>query len=137
MSGRGRALLWIPVVPLAIWAIVRMSGFTVGHPFVQLMAFTPYVAAGALLLLGPLLGARAWAPATVTALSLAILAVCVLPRALGATNEYRPGPRLTVMAMNMRVGQADAAQIVGLVRDHRVDVLAVQELTPQGEQALA
>jgi len=35
-----------------------------------------------------------------------------------------------VMTVNLRVGGADAATIVRLVRDNRIDLLAVQEYTP-------
>jgi endonuclease/exonuclease/phosphatase family metal-dependent hydrolase len=38
-------------------------------------------------------------------------------------------PSLTVMTLNSHVGTADAGQVVAAVRRHRVDVLAVQELT--------
>jgi endonuclease/exonuclease/phosphatase family metal-dependent hydrolase len=40
------------------------------------------------------------------------------------------------MTANLLAGGADPGQIVGLVRDRHVDVLALQEFTPHAEQAL-
>jgi len=43
-----------------------------------------------------------------------------------------PAPvRLRVLTVNALCGAADAAAILGIVQQHDVDVLAVQELTPQ------
>ncbi|MDJ0001056.1 endonuclease/exonuclease/phosphatase family protein, partial [Rhodococcus ruber] len=41
------------------------------------------------------------------------------------------GPDLSVLTVNVAHGDADAGAIVDAVRDHDVDVLAVQELTPE------
>ena len=46
------------------------------------------------------------------------------------------GVTLRIMSANLRVGGADAAALVGLVREHRVDVLAIQELTASAQGAL-
>lgn len=43
----------------------------------------------------------------------------------------RPVASLHVMTLNCRYGHADAAQIVQMVTDHDVDVLALQELTEE------
>lgn len=40
------------------------------------------------------------------------------------------GVPLRVMTVNVEFGQADAAQAVALVREHQVDVLVVEEMTP-------
>jgi endonuclease/exonuclease/phosphatase family metal-dependent hydrolase len=68
----------------------------------------------------------------------ASLAAVVLPRAL-ADGDRGPqdGVTLHVMTSNMLFGNADAATIVGLVREHDVAVLAVQELSPNGQRNLA
>ncbi|KZE98282.1 MULTISPECIES: endonuclease/exonuclease/phosphatase family protein [unclassified Rhodococcus (in: high G+C Gram-positive bacteria)] len=41
------------------------------------------------------------------------------------------GPELSVLTINVAHGDADAASIVDAVRTHDVDILAVQELTPE------
>ena len=56
-------IAWLVVVPWAAWAAVRVLGIERGYPFVQLMAYTPYVAP--LALAGGAVAAllRRWAPA--------------------------------------------------------------------------
>jgi endonuclease/exonuclease/phosphatase (EEP) superfamily protein YafD len=45
-------------------------------------------------------------------------------------------PVLRVATANLKYGSGDAASIVALVRDHDVDVLALEELTPDAVQRL-
>jgi endonuclease/exonuclease/phosphatase family metal-dependent hydrolase len=122
---------WLVVVPWAVWAVVRVLGLERGYPLVQLMAYTPYVllpafAGGALAAL-----LRRWAPAAVAAATVVVLAVLLAPRAIGDGAEARAdGPRLRVMTANTYRGGVPAEALVELVRRERVDLLAVQELTP-------
>jgi endonuclease/exonuclease/phosphatase (EEP) superfamily protein YafD len=46
------------------------------------------------------------------------------------------GPTLRVMSSNLKVGGADAATIVALVRDQHIDLLALEEFTPQEKDRL-
>ena len=49
-----------------------------------------------------------------------------------ATGEAAPGPvTIRFLTVNVQGGHADPAAVVRLVREHDVDVLAIQELTPQ------
>jgi endonuclease/exonuclease/phosphatase family metal-dependent hydrolase len=129
---RGRSVAatvacWLAVTPGALWAAVRLGGWERG-PLVQLIAFTPYTAGLSVL---PLIGAlalRRWRPAAVAALTLAALAGVVLPRAIPGSAADAGGPRLRVLTANIRHGEADPAALVRMVRENRVDVLAVQEL---------
>lgn len=132
----GVATGWLAALGLAGFALVRVTGVGLGHPFAQLLAFVPYLGAAAVLVLGVLLGARQRWPAVVALAAVLLFAAALLPRGFGgpATGD---GPTLTVMSMNMWGGDADPAQIVGLVRAGHVDVLAVQEFTPAARQALA
>ncbi|WP_239127542.1 endonuclease/exonuclease/phosphatase family protein [Asanoa siamensis] len=118
---------WLAVTPGAAWAAVRLVGFERG-PLVHLLAYTPYAAGLGVL---PLIGAlalRRWKAAAVAALSLAALGAVVLPRAVPGVAADAGGPRLRVLTANIKHGEADPAELVRLVREHRVDVLAVQEL---------
>nr|WP_205861165.1 endonuclease/exonuclease/phosphatase family protein [Planosporangium flavigriseum] len=127
---------WLAVGGTAAWALIRVFGLDrVGGPLVQLIAFTPYAAAGAVILLGPALTLRAWWTAGVAAVAAVALLVCVLPRSLpdGGVAE---GARLRLLSSNMMIGGADAGAIVDLVRRRDVQVLALQEFTPQAERAL-
>jgi endonuclease/exonuclease/phosphatase family metal-dependent hydrolase len=75
--------------------------------------------------------------AAVAAVAAVLLAACVLPRALpDADRGPMAGVRLTVMTINMYVGQADPAAVVALVREHDVAILAVQEFTTAAERGL-
>jgi endonuclease/exonuclease/phosphatase (EEP) superfamily protein YafD len=126
-------ICWLAVAPGAAWVVVRVGGLDRG-PLVQLLAFTPYVAAGALVPLGLALALRRWWVAGVAALTVLVLAGVVVPRALAGERPAAAGPLLRVLTANLRVGVGDPGTLVALVRAHRVDVLAVQEFTP-GAQA--
>ncbi|GAA0539208.1 endonuclease/exonuclease/phosphatase family protein [Paractinoplanes ferrugineus] len=117
-------------LPGLLWAVVRLFGWERG-PLVQLLAFTPYVVVWALVPLLIALVARKWLVAAVAAVVVAVLAACVLPRALpDADRGPAGGVRLTVMTINVYIGRADPAAVVRLVRDNDVSVLALQEFTP-------
>lgn len=129
--------LWMAVAAFGFWAVVRLFGLERGFPLVQLMAFTPYVAGAALAV--PLLAAalRRWPAAAVSAAVAVALVSCVLPRSLADGGALPAGPTLRVLTANMLVGGADPAAIVRIVREQKVDLLALQELTPDAERALA
>ncbi len=95
-----------------------------------LLAFTPWVIVLSVVILIIAAATRdRWAAVVCAAAALVLLAI-VVPRAWGSGDD-RDGPELRVMTANLRVGGADAAAIVRLVRENRVDLLAVQEYTPQ------
>jgi endonuclease/exonuclease/phosphatase (EEP) superfamily protein YafD len=127
---------WVLVGPFVLWAIGRIAGLDRGTPLVQLIAFTPYVAAASLIPVGLALATRQWWPAAVAVVTCVALALCVLPREFGSPSGTSGVP-LTVMSMNMLEGGADTQSIVTLVRDHGVDLLTMQEYTPDGEAGLA
>jgi len=129
---RGRSVAaavacWLTVAPGAAVAAVRLGGWERG-PLVHLVAYTPYVAGLSVL---PLLGAlalRRWRAAAVAGLALAALTSVVLPRTVPGVAADVGGPRLRVLTANIKHGEADPAALVALVKQHQVDVLAVQEL---------
>ena len=142
---RGRrwrdALLAVALLPFAAWAAWRLLGAENGSPQVQLMAFTPYVAAASVVPLVASLATRRWWHAGAAALLAVVLGACVLPRAVpGSGAAAGPGDRtgvpVRVLTANLYLGTADPGALVTRVRDARVDVLAVQELTPAAAGAL-
>jgi len=136
---RGRVLpvaIWTVVAGFALWAVVRLFGLEAGYPFIQLISFTPYLAALALPVPLVALVLRRWPAAAVATLTVAALAAAVLPRGFAAGDPLPAGPTLRVLTANMMVGAADPARLVALVRTERVDLLALQEYTPQAERAL-
>jgi len=129
-------VVWLAVAPFAVWAVVRLFGLERGYPAVQLIAFTPYVAAVAWI---PALAAgltRRWRAVAVAGVAVLVLGSSVLPRSFADPDEGTGTP-LRVMAANLLAGKADAEFLVDLVRTERVDVLALQEYTPDAEDGLA
>ena len=128
-----RVVAWVLVGLCAGWVVLRVLGLERGYPLVPLIAFTPFVAAGAaaIVLLALLLRQRA--PALLAAVATLVLVAVVAPRALGGSSapEGSAGPQLRVVTANMRFGHGSAEALVALVRLSRADVLSVQELTPE------
>jgi endonuclease/exonuclease/phosphatase (EEP) superfamily protein YafD len=134
-------LWWLLVLPGLAWAVVRLVGIERG-PLVQLLAFTPYVAAWSLVPLAVSLSLRKWWVAGVAAVVVLAFASMVLPRWIGsgkpasAGGKPAEGRTVRVLTANLLFGRADPATLLGLVRDRRVDVLTLQEYTPEAEDAL-
>jgi len=122
-------LVWLIVLPGTAWAVTRFFGWERGL-LVQLFAFTPYVAAAVWLPALIALFSRRWLAAAVAVVAAAILAVCVIPRAVVNNRGPAAGTELHVLTSNVLAGGADPATVVGLVRGHDVSVLAMQEFTP-------
>lgn len=133
-------VLGLSLLPFTVWAAVRLLGTERGAPWMQLMSFTPYVAGVALLPLAAAVVSRRWGLALVAAALAVVLAGCVLPRAVATPSAGRTGggagTPLRMVTANLLFGGAEPRTVVDLVRDHDVDVLAVQELTPDAVQAL-
>ncbi|WP_238580956.1 endonuclease/exonuclease/phosphatase family protein [Streptomonospora alba] len=140
-SGGGRrgwvtAVAAVSVLPWGVWALVRLTGAESGFPAVALIAFTPYVAATSVLPVAlALLARRGWVALAAAATAVALVG-CVLPRGLPGSAPDAGGPRLTVLSANVYFGLADPDALVRLVREHGVEVLSLQELTPQFDDAL-
>jgi endonuclease/exonuclease/phosphatase family metal-dependent hydrolase len=127
---------------------------------VQLVAFTPWfvLPAGAALVLA-LKARRPWVALPAGAL-LALQLLWLFPpdrvadrllarqadpsqgqetstgQGMGQGTGRRPSAELKVMSLNAWKGQADAAEVVRLVREYGVGLLAVQELSPALESRL-
>jgi endonuclease/exonuclease/phosphatase family metal-dependent hydrolase len=129
-----KIVIWLLILPGLAWAVLRLGGWDRGI-LVQLFAFTTYVAAWSWLPVLVALLARRWPAALVALIAAVLLTIAVVPRALPAKSPAT-GVRLQVMTSNMRLGGADPAAIVDLVRDHDIGVLAVQEFTPEAESGL-
>lgn len=125
-------VVWGLVALGVAWTVVRLFGLERGFPLVALISYTPYVALAALpaLLAAALL--RLWVAAGVAALVVIALVAVVVPRALSdGDSADRSRPPLVVLAANLKLGNGDPDALVDLARDHNVDVLCIQELTPR------
>src|SRR4051812_33246344 len=74
-------LIWLLLAPGLIWAVIRLGGWERG-PLVQLLAFTPYVAAWSWLPLLLALATRRWTASSIALIAVVGLAAAVLPRAI-------------------------------------------------------
>ncbi|ASW53955.1 endonuclease/exonuclease/phosphatase family protein [Plantactinospora sp. KBS50] len=126
---------WAIAAGCAGWAVLRLAAPARG-PLVQALAFTPYAALAALAGTALLLGLRRWRPALLAGLAALALAGAVLPRMLPDPGPAAGGPTVRVLTANLWLGNADPGALVDLVRDNRVDVLTVQEFTPDIAAAL-
>ncbi len=129
--------IWIAVVPVAVWTLLRMLGVDSGFPLATAMPFTPYVAVAALLVAGVALALSNWAATAVAAISTLCLAAVVLPRAIGdGTVDAAGRETLGVLSTNIHRGTGDPDAVVALVERFHPDVLSVQELTPKSVRKL-
>jgi endonuclease/exonuclease/phosphatase family metal-dependent hydrolase len=124
-------LIWPAVIPVALWALVRALGLEGDTILVPLLAFTPYALIAAFFVAGIAAALRNWAAAAVAGLATLLLAVAVLPRAIGdGTVDAAGHETLSVLSANIHRGTADPEALVGLVDRYHPDLLAIQELTP-------
>lgn len=122
LLGSGTALVGAPT-------IVRLAGDHGLQWLVLAVAVLPLLVPVLLVLSIAQLVLHRHRLALLTAALLAVNAVWLAP--LFVANRVRTGQALSVLTANLRFGRADAAALVTLVKAHRVDVLAVEELTPE------
>jgi endonuclease/exonuclease/phosphatase (EEP) superfamily protein YafD len=129
-------VLWLAIPAATAFTLLRLFGLDFSRYTVVALAVTPQALAGALVLTGlTVLLRRAWA-AGVAGLAAAVLAAFVVPRALPDDQPALDGQPLVVASANLHFGEGAPDDIVELVRDRRVDVLSLQELTPDAVRAL-
>lgn len=125
------ALAW---VPFAVLAAVDLDVWWI---FSSALAFLPYAAVAMLVVLIVSLLLRSWVAAAIAGVGLVVL---VGPRAGRVTDDPQPGargPQLVVATSNVMFGEGDAKALAALARRERVDVLALQEDTPDFTEDLA
>ncbi|MCB7135172.1 endonuclease/exonuclease/phosphatase family protein [Cellulosimicrobium marinum] len=130
-------VLGLATAAVVAMTLVRLVPFDAAVPFAQLVGLTPWVAGAAALLLVVVLLARRRALAL-------LVAACVVGQALWVVPFFVPEERapatgsapLRVLGANAWLGQADARQVVDLVRAEDVQVLAVVELTADFRERL-
>ncbi|WP_344862911.1 endonuclease/exonuclease/phosphatase family protein [Amycolatopsis ultiminotia] len=131
-------LLLLAGVPLLVVTVLRTIGYDGGGWYLTaLLSLTPYVA-----VYGALLGALAlllhrWWFGGVALGMVVLLVVFVLPRVVPDDQPEAHGRTVRVMSANLYLGQADPGTVVRLVRQNRVDVLNLLELTPAVVSGLA
>jgi endonuclease/exonuclease/phosphatase (EEP) superfamily protein YafD len=126
---------WLLVAPFAAMAVVRLAGLERGWPLVQLVAYTPLFAAGAVVAALAAAILRAKVAALAAAAVAGALGAAVAPRALGGGSDAE-GPTLRVLTANLGHSPRAAPGLMAVVRRRRPDVVSLQELTPGVVRAL-
>ncbi|GLZ44473.1 endonuclease [Actinomycetospora sp. NBRC 106375] len=105
-----------------------------------LLPLTPAVAVVAAVVAVLALVLRRWGAGVVAVVAALALAAVVVPRAVPYGDPMiRPGPTSAaevVATVNLQFGRADPAAVVAMVRERRVGVLGLQEVTPAAERRL-
>ena len=149
MSGLAALILTAVALP---FLLARMAGGRAPSPGPELASLAPVAVLPAVAAVC-VAAASSWWLATALAIpAAALISVQLPPRWPGtrhpgtrhpgpgqpgpapdaAAGATAPGPvTIRVLTVNVLGGQADPAAVVRLVREHDVDVLAIQELTPQ------
>lgn len=134
-----RVLALAVMVPVVSLSIFRAAPGQWPTPVVQLLSFTPWLVVPAVLALGlALAGRRTWITvAAALLLSAQLFWLFPLDAGRAIPDASRPSTELTAMNINSQFGEADAAEVVRLVRENGVELLAVQEHTQGFEDRLA
>ncbi|GAA3363656.1 endonuclease/exonuclease/phosphatase family protein [Saccharopolyspora gregorii] len=136
-SGCATALFLLAVLGTAAWAAPVLLGFdTANRYLIALTATLPYAVPVGVVLTVLGLALRRWLSTLLVGLLSVVLVVLVLPRAIPDSPTPVQGSPLRVLSVNLFFGRADAERVVDLVRDGRIDVLSLQELTPEAVAAL-
>jgi endonuclease/exonuclease/phosphatase (EEP) superfamily protein YafD len=127
-------LLWAGVLVAAVLIGLRWVDSSIGVVAV-LQSLVPVVALGVAVLLVIAVVARRWRVAVVAGALFSVCAVLAVPSVIG--HRVPPGRGdLVVMSANLDFGGADAPSVVAAVREHRVDVLVLLEITPDAVERL-
>ncbi|MFD4644234.1 endonuclease/exonuclease/phosphatase family protein [Lentzea sp. NPDC058436] len=130
-SGFATFLLFLCALAFVTAALVRLLGIDGTRYMIAATSLTPYVTVLGLLVGLFALFRRRWVIGLTMTLVGVVLVANVAPRAFPDSRPNGVGQQVRLMTSNLLVGIADAEAIVREVRARRVDVLAMQELTPE------
>ncbi|MEU7140765.1 endonuclease/exonuclease/phosphatase family protein [Nocardia sp. NPDC046473] len=106
------------------------------QPLVLLQSGASYLMIGSVVGLVIFLIAQGWRSAGVAAVLVGVVAWTVVP-AFVPEGRAASGPEVMVMQSNLLFGQADVDAVLRAVRENRIDVLTVDELTKGAVDRLA
>ena len=121
-------VLWVLVVGVALWALIRGVGFDHQTPVAQVISYTPYVGVFSVVVLLAALASRRWRIAGAAVLVVLVFAAFTIPRAVAGGRST--GEPLRVLAFNAKIGGASVPVLMAFLRQERPDVLSIEELTP-------
>ena len=119
-----------------VWAVFRGLGLERGFPFIQIVAFTPYVFVLGFLSFLIVVVVRQWAAAAVGLMAVIVLGLAVLPRAFGGPDRVEGGREVRILSANLLKSKADIPQIVDMAEKRDVDMLFLQEYLDRGLEAV-
>jgi endonuclease/exonuclease/phosphatase family metal-dependent hydrolase len=123
-------LLWLFGLVFIGIAVLRVLGVDGPPVVVSALTLTPYLTLGGLLLFLIAFAVRRRVLAFAVLLMTLSIAVLLVPRMVGDSQPDLAGDHLRVLSADLNAGRVDPASVVRLVREQRVDVLTLPELTP-------
>jgi endonuclease/exonuclease/phosphatase (EEP) superfamily protein YafD len=131
----GWAQKWVPWVIVGVilaWTAVRVFGLDDHFGLVLLIGQTPLMVGGAVGAAASLVVLRRWPESAVAMACLAVLTILVSPRGVRDSDPLAgaTGQPLRLASANLKIGAADPAKLLRRLADDRVEILAVQEMTP-------
>ncbi|USX49715.1 endonuclease/exonuclease/phosphatase family protein [Lentzea sp. HUAS12] len=129
-SGFATFLLFLCALAFVTAALVRLLGIDGTRYMIAATSLTPYITVLGLLVGLFALFRRRWVIGLTMTLVAVVLVANVAPRAFSDARPNGVGQQVRLMTSNLLVGIADAEAIVREVKARRVDILAMQELTP-------
>lgn len=129
-SGFATFLLVLCALAFVTAALVRLLGIDGTRYMIAATSLTPYITVAGLLIGLFALFRKRWVIGLTMTIVAVVLVANVAPRAFPDARPNGVGQQVRLMTANLLVGIADARFIVQEVRKRNVDVLALQELTP-------
>lgn len=123
-------LLVICAAAFVTAAFVRLLGIDGTRYMIATTSLIPYITVVGLLIGLLALFRKRWVIGLTMTLVGIILVANVAPRAFSDSRPNGVGLQVRLMASNLLVGIADAQAVVREVRERKIDILALQELTP-------
>ena len=137
-TARWRFLAGLAAAPVVVVSVFRAVPRDWPITVVQLVSFTPWLVLPATAsLLFAVLGRRRWmAGAAAGLVAVQLFWLVPLDDARAAQDSAEGTVELRTMSLNAKLGKADAAEIVRLVREHGITLLTIQEYTRPLEDRL-
>jgi endonuclease/exonuclease/phosphatase (EEP) superfamily protein YafD len=130
-SGFTTFVLVVCALAFVTAALVRMLGIDGTRYMIAATSLTPYITVAGLLVGLLALFRRRWIVGLTMTLVAIVLVANVAPRAFPDSRPNGVGQQVRLMTANLLTGIADAGAIVREVKARRIDILTMQELTPE------
>jgi len=123
---------WLVTGFVVAWTLVRLFGLDDHFILVLLIGQTPVMVGGALGAAASLMLLRRWPAGTIAAVCCVLLTALVTPRGLTDSDPLAGANGLAVRlaSANLKIGAADPVRLLRTLTESKVDLLAVQEMTP-------